>query len=77
MMSLALPTSHPLSLPSASAKYAASRLDEATSQSTAGDPMSGISSNEILRGQKAVEINHNGSTYRLQATRLGKLILTK
>ena len=36
-----------------------------------------VSSKEILRGQKAVEINHNGSTYKLQATRLGKLILTK
>lgn len=37
----------------------------------------GVSSNDILRGQKTVEINHNGSTYKLQATRLGKLILTK
>ena len=36
-----------------------------------------ISSVDILRGQKAVEINHNGLTYKLQATRLGKLILTK
>ena len=36
-----------------------------------------VNSDDILRGQKAVEINHNGSTYRLQATRLGKLILTK
>ena len=36
-----------------------------------------VNSTEILRGQKAVEINHNGSTYKLQATRLGKLILTK
>jgi hemin uptake protein HemP len=36
-----------------------------------------VSSTEILRGQKAVEIHHNGSTYKLQATRLGKLILTK
>ena len=36
-----------------------------------------ISSRDILGGQKAVEINHNGSTYKLQATRLGKLILTK
>ena len=34
-------------------------------------------SGEKLRGQKAVEINHNGFTYNLQATRLGKLILTK
>ena len=76
-MSLALPTSHKLSLPPASAKYAASRLEAATTQSTASAPSGGMSSNEILRGQKAVEINHNGSTYRLQATRLGKLILTK
>ena len=30
-----------------------------------------------LRGQKSVAIQHNGSVYRLQATRLGKLILTK
>ena len=36
-----------------------------------------VDSAEILRGQKTVEISHNGSTYRLQATRLGKLILTK
>ena len=36
-----------------------------------------VDSTEILRGQKAVEISHNGLTYRLQATRLGKLILTK
>ena len=36
-----------------------------------------VDSTEILRGQKTVEISHNGSTYRLQATRLGKLILTK
>ena len=38
---------------------------------------SSVSSNEILRGHKAVEINHNGLTYKLQATKLGKLILTK
>lgn len=36
-----------------------------------------VNSTDLLRGQKAVDINHNGSTYRLQATRLGKLILTK
>lgn len=38
---------------------------------------SGIDSESLLRGRKTVAINHNGSTYRLQATRLGKLILTK
>ena len=36
-----------------------------------------LSSTDILRGHKTVEINHNGATYRLRATRLGKLILTK
>ena len=36
-----------------------------------------LDSAELLQGQKAVSIVHNGSTYRLQATKLGKLILTK
>lgn len=36
-----------------------------------------LSSDSLLRGQKAVTISHNGSVYRLQATRQGKLILTK
>ena len=34
-------------------------------------------SESLLRGQKSVAIQHNGSVYRLQATKLGKLILTK
>ncbi|MGY8904486.1 MAG: hemin uptake protein HemP [Burkholderiales bacterium] len=36
-----------------------------------------VESLDLLRGQKTVEIRHNGAVYRLQATRLGKLILTK
>jgi len=36
-----------------------------------------LESSELLRGGKAVGILHNGSLYRLQTTRLGKLILTK
>lgn len=36
-----------------------------------------LSSEELLRGQRMVEIEHKGELYRLQATRLGKLILTK
>jgi len=36
-----------------------------------------LASSELLQGAKSVEISHNGSVYRLQATRLGKLILTK
>lgn len=36
-----------------------------------------VDSFDLLQGQKAVAITHNGLIYRLQATRLGKLILTK
>ena len=36
-----------------------------------------LESTELLQGNKAVGILHNGSLYRLQSTKLGKLILTK
>jgi len=36
-----------------------------------------VESTDLLRGSKTVGIMHNGSLYRLQATKLGKLILTK
>ena len=36
-----------------------------------------VPSEALLRGQRLLEIAHNGEVYRLQATRLGKLILTK
>ncbi len=36
-----------------------------------------LPSGQLLQGRKIVEIEHNGAIYRLQATRLGKLILTK
>lgn len=36
-----------------------------------------LSSEQLLQGRRMVEISHNGEIYRLQATRLGKLILTK
>lgn len=49
----------------------------AASASGAGSTACAMRSSDILRGQKTVEISHNGLTYRLQATRLGKLILTK
>lgn len=42
-----------------------------------GDGRVCVDSKVLLRGQKTVDISHNGTTYRLQATRLGKLILTK
>ena len=36
-----------------------------------------VKSTDLLKGQKGVEIEHNGAVYRLQTTKLGKLILTK
>jgi hemin uptake protein HemP len=36
-----------------------------------------LASEQLLQGRRMVEIAHNGEIYRLQATRLGKLILTK
>ena len=36
-----------------------------------------VNSEALLQGGRTVQISHNGSIYRLQATRLGKLILTK
>ena len=36
-----------------------------------------LDSETLLQGRRIVEISHNGEIYRLQATRLGKLILTK
>ena len=36
-----------------------------------------VESAVLLQGGKALDILHNGCRYRLQVTRLGKLILTK
>ena len=36
-----------------------------------------LDSAALLRGHKTVQILHNGFIYTLQATKLGKLILTK
>ncbi|WP_133649479.1 hemin uptake protein HemP [Paraburkholderia flava] len=36
-----------------------------------------IRSDTLLQGRSHVSITHNGETYQLRATRLGKLILTK
>ena len=52
----------------------ASELDHDDSPATL--PLT-LDSQQLLRGGKSVAIRHNGSLYRLQATKLGKLILTK
>ncbi len=66
-------TSRTLSLPPRPARPSANTSGE---QGGSG-PCAALDSTDILRGNKAVEIQHNGLVYRLQATRLGKLILTK
>ncbi len=65
-------SSRTLSLP-----QSARHLGSASLASDVKGPSAAVDSTELLRGNKAVEIQHNGSIYRLQATRLGKLILTK
>ena len=41
------------------------------------DATASLPSEALLQGRKTIEISHNGAVYRLQATRQGKLILTK
>ena len=53
-----------------------SRADSGTAHGADAVP-GAVDSSALLQGQKAVAISHNGSLYRLQATKLGKLILTK
>lgn len=63
-----LSIAHPLSSPSSMG----------VSMSAASMPSQApLHSDDLLQGQKTVSIVHNGATYRLQATKLGKLILTK
>ena len=52
-------------------------LSERASQPASAAEDLSVDSDLLLRGQKSVSIVHNGATYRLQATKLGKLILTK
>ena len=60
----------------ASARYMPARQDGAP-LSAAATACPTLSSEQLLQGRKLIEISHNGSVYRLQATKLGKLILTK
>jgi hemin uptake protein HemP len=69
---------------SPSQELRAAQAQEAQHRSAAVNPRNSfassappVQSDHLLRGQKVVEIVHNGSLYKLQATKLGKLILTK
>lgn len=56
---------------------AAISFSRETSHTDGSTSASCVDSSTLLQGRKTVEISHNGAIYRLQATRLGKLILTK
>lgn len=49
----------------------------ASAAATVQERTPSLDSDALLNGQKSVTITHNGTLYRLQATKLGKLILTK
>ncbi|MBA2963370.1 MULTISPECIES: hemin uptake protein HemP [Ramlibacter] len=55
----------------------AGREEERSAETLPSGPPTPLDSTTLLRGGRSVEIRHNGEIYRLQATRLGKLILTK
>ena len=68
--------------PAAPASLAHSPLPEEPSAKrpiagNANQPLPVLASSALLQGQSAVLIEHLGQHYRLQATRQGKLILTK
>lgn len=69
-----------------SSPYLAAALGASTQEPPASAALEGhgstpaldaLDSRDLLQGRKTVAIAHNGNVYRLQATRLGKLILTK
>jgi hemin uptake protein HemP len=67
-------------LTSARPKPAAAQSKPGKSAESAGAATSSertLDSTALLQGQSHVSIKHNGETYQLRATRLGKLILTK
>ncbi len=62
---------------STSAPSFVSPSQELSFQAYHSRPAPPLESESLLKGHKVVEIVHNGNLYKLQATKLGKLILTK
>ena len=65
--------------PLSSASKATSNTQHAPASATTTVPVAPlrVDSTTLMRGQRVLEIVHLGEVYRLQTTRLGKLILTK
>ncbi|MEK6294967.1 MAG: hemin uptake protein HemP [Paraburkholderia tropica] len=74
----ALTGSRPAKPVTAAAAAAAARkcADTASTAAPASSERT-LDSTALLQGRSHVSILHNGETYQLRATRLGKLILTK
>jgi hemin uptake protein HemP len=51
--------------------------DVRSAMSSAVQKPRSVPSTDLLKGLSSVLIEHNGTSYRLQTTKLGKLILTK
>ncbi|WP_118185766.1 hemin uptake protein HemP [Paraburkholderia phosphatilytica] len=60
----------------ASASHTTPRTN-AGSQDESATATRTVRSDTLLQGRSHISIVHNGETYQLRATRLGKLILTK
>ena len=72
----ALTTSRPAkSVTAAPAERQAANGNNAAPAAETSDRV--LRSDALLQGRSHVSIMHNGETYQLRATRLGKLILTK
>lgn len=63
--------------PSHQALPASAATAGASIRGRAGEPTPTVTSDQLLGGQRAVTIEHEGAHYVLRATRNGKLILTK
>jgi hemin uptake protein HemP len=65
------------SRPNTSTTAPAPRQPAERSPAATGTAAPAVRSETLLQGRSHVNIVHNGETYQLRATRLGKLILTK
>lgn len=65
------------SVPTAGAAQSQPGRTAASATSAALAEEAAVSSQQLLNGRRTLTIAHNGALYRLQATRQGKLILTK
>jgi hemin uptake protein HemP len=77
-LSLRRPAAALTSRPKSSSTASASTKPPAESANGSGETSERVvRSDALLQGHSHVSIVHNGETYQLRATRLGKLILTK